>query len=135
MKPKLEHSDYVNQLRDDLNRMSNRISELEKQLADAVNGKLPEDQVLDPDMITMQSIVSSQTGEPRILLRWFTHIAQLDAESARAHAFAILDCVEAAKSDAFLAKFFREKLEADDNLMGNVLMEFRNYRAEQEGRE
>jgi hypothetical protein len=130
-----EQSDYVNELRDDLNRMNRRVRELEEQLAKAINGKLPEDQHLDPDMISVQSMVASQTGEGMVLIRWFTHVSQLPISAARELAFNLLDAGEAAKSDAFMINFLKEKIGLKMEDLGGVIMDFRDYREKQNNKE
>lgn len=130
-KTNLTHNDSINQLRDDLSRQQSRIRELEHQLADAANGKLPAQEQLDPDLIWTESIVSSSSGEPVVVLRWFTHLAQLNVEQARDLAFALLDTAEAAKSDAFLVSFGKETIgiKEPENI-GKLLLAFRQFRAE-----
>ena len=117
--------DGINQLRDDLARQQRRIRELEKQLAEAINGKLPEDQHLDPDLISISSMVSSQTGAPMVMVRWFTHIAQLPVETARELALNLLDAAEASKADAFLSGFMSEK---GPEASAALIAAFRAYR-------
>ncbi len=119
----------INQMRDDLNRQQARIAELERQLADAINGKLPEAEHLDPGSIWVESMVSSETGEPRVVLRWFTHLAQLDVEQAREIAFNLIEAIEAARSDAFLAAFARNKVGIKEpEKVAQLIYEFRQYR-------
>jgi hypothetical protein len=125
---KKEVSDSVNQLADDLQRMKRRIRELEGQLADCRNGKLPADQYLDPDILSVESIVSSKTGEGMVMIRWFTHISQLAIEDAREMAFTLLEACEFAKSDAFLVEFLKERIKINDpEAICRILLEFRNF--------
>jgi hypothetical protein len=122
----------INQIRDDLARQQRRIIELERQLANARNGQLPEDEHIDPDLIYISSIVASKTGEPMVMIRWLTHIAQLPIGAAREIAFNLLDAVEAAKSDAFLMKFGREMIGIGETEAGKLVMAFRQYREKSE---
>jgi len=95
----------IENFREDLIRQQARIRELERQLADMANGQLPEDARLEPDLIMVSSMVASTTGEPMVMVRWFTHTAQLSLEQARDLALNLLDASEAAKSDAFMFRF------------------------------
>lgn len=80
------------------------------------------------NMIHMQSGVSAFTGEPFITLQWGDQRGQLTVEEARSHAFAILETCEAATSDAFLFKFMRERVKADEQRAAQLLVAFREYR-------
>ncbi len=122
----------VNQLHDDLNRQRRRIEELETQLAAAVNGHLPEIQHLDPSMIQVASLISGTTGQPKIILRWFTHYAQLEADAARGLAFQLLEVIEAAKSDAFILSFMRQKAGLSEEKAVRVLTDFRAFREKED---
>src|SRR5262245_56846051 len=123
MKQEQSTEEFVN----DLRRMHLRIAELEKQLADAMNGKLPEDQQVDPGMIMVSSMVSHRTLEPMIMLRWFTFVAQIAPEQARDLAFNLLDATEAAKSDAFLMRF-TSKITNDPEAGARIVAAFRESR-------
>lgn len=123
--------DYVNQLRDDLSRQQRRIGELERQLAEAANGKLPEMERLDPDLIYIEPIVSAQMMTPVVVIRWFTHLAQVPVDAARELALNILHCAEVATTDALLFRFFTEGLEVDRKQVGQMILSFRNFRAAQ----
>jgi hypothetical protein len=126
--------DHINQLTDDVQRLLARVRELEGQLADAVNGKLPDRERLDPSCLWVESIVATreQDGQlqtiPRINIRWFTHWAQLNEADARQLAFNILEACEAGLSDSFIASFARTVLGADDNIVGGMVYEFREHR-------
>lgn len=120
--------DHVNQLADDVRRYQARVSELERQLADLAKGKSPEWEQLDPDMLMIESITSSKGFRPRVVLRWFTHYAQLDEQAARQLAFQILEACEASLADSFIASFMKNKIGADNNAVGQMMMEFRAHR-------
>ncbi len=120
----------IEKMREDLTRMQNRIRELEQQLADMANGQLPEESRLEPDMIQTSSMVASQTGEPVVVLRWFTHVAQLPVAQARELALSLLDAAEAAKSDAFLVGFMAP---SGPEAGAQLVAAFREYR-QMEGR-
>lgn len=121
----------INQLYDDLNRQGRRIRELERQLADSVNNKLPVAEHLDPDLIWVESMVSAQTGEPRIILRWFTHYTQLDVEQAREIAFNIFEAIEAAKSDSFISAYGK-RIGLEPQQVAGLIYEFRQFRTAKE---
>jgi hypothetical protein len=78
MKQEQSSEEFVN----DLKRMHARVIEVGRQLADAMNGKLPEDQHVDPSMLMVSSMISHRTHEPMIMLRWFTFVAQIGPEQA-----------------------------------------------------
>jgi hypothetical protein len=127
MKQQQSTEEFVN----DLRRMHLRVAELERQLADAMNGKLPEDQHVDPSMIMVSSMVSSRTREPMVMLRWFTFVAQIGPEQARELAFNLLDAAEAAKSDAYLMQIMT-KLSDDPEAGPQLVAAFREFRRQQE---
>lgn len=118
----------------DLTRMALRNQELERQLADAMNGQLPEDQQVDPSMIMVSSMVSSRTLEPMIMLRWFTFVAQIGIDQARELALSLLDATEAAKTDAFLMRFMSEAPGCGPEAGARLVAQFREFRAIQEAR-
>ncbi len=55
-----------------------------------------------PDRIDVSSIVSGRTLEPFVTITWGEYRAQLTPEEARQHALIILECAEAAETDAFV---------------------------------
>jgi hypothetical protein len=122
----MKEQQSIEEFRNDLRRMHARVQELERQLADAINGKLPEDARLDPDMIMVSSMVSAATGDPMVVLRWFTHVTQFAPDQARDLALNLLDAAEAAKSDAFLAGFMKGH---GPEAGAQLVAAFREYRA------
>lgn len=58
-----------------------------------------------PQSIKVRSLVSNRTADPLIEIESPALKVLLDAEGARAHAFAILSAVEASITDAFLFEF------------------------------
>jgi len=115
--------------RADLQRMNARVRELEHQLAEAANGRLPEDARLEPDLIMISSMVSSANGEPMVILRWFTHTAQLPIKQARELALNLLDAAESARADAFLVSFMRQK---GPEAGAALVMAFREFKEKME---
>lgn len=79
--------------------------------------------------ISMQSIVSSATGEGVVQLRWpeDSKGAQLNVPEAVQHALAILECAAHATTDAFLFRFLTEQIKATPEGAAKVLNEFREY--------
>lgn len=84
-----------------------------------------------PAGIDIESGVSHRTGGPFIRLRWGPLEAQLSPAEARAHAMGILEAVEAATSDAFLAHWIVEKLGGGPAQAAGILMDFRAWREAQ----
>ena len=80
------------------------------------------------DMINVESGVSIYTGEPFIKISWGDMHGQLTPEAARAHALYILECADAAISDAFLWHFLRERAGIPEEKAAQALMLFREYR-------
>lgn len=120
----------IEDFREDLQRLTQRNRELERELADALAGKFPEEKRLEPDLIEVSSVLSSRSYEPIVMIRWFTHTAQLSIAQARELAFNLLDCAEAAQSDAFLASFARERIGIEDlEDIGKLIVAFRDHRA------
>lgn len=83
-------------------------------------------------ILFQSSGVSAFTGEPFIEIHWGNQVGQLTVEEARIHAFALLECCEAALSDAFLFKFARDRAGMDSERAAQLLAHFREYR---EGRQ
>lgn len=78
--------------------------------------------------IYFESGVSAFTGEAFIALRWGEQRGQLTVAEARAHAFALLECCEAAESDAFVFEFMCERVGATKEHAAQMLVAFREYR-------
>jgi hypothetical protein len=74
-------------------------------------------------------------GDPFVqLLQDEKIIAQMSPEMARDHARAITEAAEASEQDAFIMQFAQEKIGLDFNQAGQLLIEFRNFRAERTGK-
>jgi hypothetical protein len=116
--------------REDLQRQQREIARLQRQLAELAAGKFPEEVRLEPDLIQVSSMVSSQTREPMVLVRWFTNIAHFSIAQARELALNLLDAAEAAQSDAFIMAFAVDQVKVPVEKAGGLLMEFRKFRAE-----
>lgn len=124
----------INQALDDVERHRRRITELERLLAESLAGKTPEPEQFDGGVIWVESILSHRDGQPKINLRWGNQMAQMTPDEAREHAHGIVRCADAAESDAFLFKFFSDKIGANAAMAGQILVEFRAFRTETEER-
>jgi hypothetical protein len=75
------------------------------------------------------------TGEPFVqLLLDQQIIAQMSPEMARDHARALTEAAEAAEQDAFIMTFAQEKIGLSFADAGQLLVGFRNFRAERTGK-
>ena len=83
-------------------------------------------------IIHVNSIVSHRTREGVVQLIWGEMQGQLSPAVARAHALKILECADAAESDAFMLDFFCKKLGAGESQAGQILLEFRKFREKRE---
>lgn len=82
---------------------------------------------IPPATIDIQSVVSAQTGEGQVQLRWGREGGHLDPTEALQHALRLVEAAAHATVDAFLWRFLREKLGADEAHAAAVLREFRAY--------
>lgn len=79
----------------------------------------------------LESVVSAQTGEPRVNLTWeSTRLGQLSVEEARQHALAVLEVAEAAEQDAFLFRWLQKVVGLSPQKAVLVLGEFRSTRGQ-----
>lgn len=122
-----------NQIQDELTRAQGVIKELQKQLVQALTGKVPEHQVADPGTIWVEPIVSHRNGEGKVNLRWGNLSAQFSVGEAREHAHGIIEAAEAAETDAFLCEYFEKSLGLSKGKMGAILQEFRAFRERKKG--
>ena len=83
-------------------------------------------------MIEVVNIVSGSTFQPLVQMRWGKMEGQLTVDEARQHALIILECAEAAESDAFVFHWLtRDVLETGDEKIKNwnhVIEEFKAFR-------
>ena len=56
---------------------------------------------------------------------------QMSPDDARALAHNLLECAEAADSDAFLMSFMKRKIGIDQKSLAGILLQFRNWRDKQ----
>lgn len=117
MTPKETQEQAVNALHDDLIRQQRRIAELERQLADAVKGKMPEDREIDADLITISNGVSKDTRQGFISIRWGTHIAQVDSETAKKLG---VDLITAAETADYESLIFRTLADSSGDVDGSI---------------
>ena len=90
----------------------------------------------DPDpsgVIEIASGVSAFTGAGFVTLRWASESAQMTPDEARQHALRILECAEAAESDAAVFAFFRARLEVEPAVAGHMVADLREYRGNPAG--
>lgn len=117
-----------NKVMDELERARSQVQTLQKQLQQALLGKVPEHEVTDPGTIWIEPIVSHRNGEGRVNMRWGHLSAQFNVKEAREHAHGILQAAEAAETDAFLCEFIERTLGATKQQMSVLLQDFRAFR-------
>lgn len=87
---------------------------------------------IEKNAIHVGSIVSGRTFEPLVEITLGLERAQLGVEEAREHAAYILQCAEAAESDAFVFTWLtRDIIGSDEENVENwdrVIGEFRKFR-------
>ncbi|HEY0658045.1 MAG TPA: hypothetical protein VGD05_06210 [Pyrinomonadaceae bacterium] len=82
--------------------------------------------------IWVNSLVSGRTFEPLVEIVWGNQKAQLSLTEARNHALYILECAEAAESDAFVFQWLTRDIigsaqdEADN--FKQIIEEFKQFR-------
>jgi inorganic pyrophosphatase len=77
----------------------------------------------------------NRDGEPFIqLILGEKVIAQQSVQQAREHALAILEAAEAAEQDAFIVHWCKTILGQTEQVAGQILVDFRNFRREQTGK-
>lgn len=86
----------------------------------------------DGTMIEVLSIVSGRTFKPLVEIVWGDRRIQMDLDEARKHALYIIECAEAAESDAFVFQWLTRDIigtAADDQEnFKQVIGEFKNFR-------
>lgn len=70
----------------------------------------------------------ANTKEPFVEMNVPKRRIQMSPENARDLALNLLQAAEAAYSDAFLVEFYRDALQAEEELTAGVLIEFRKWR-------
>jgi hypothetical protein len=87
----------------------------------------------DAGVLWVESLISGRTMEPLVEIHWGDAKAQMSVDEARQHALAVLECAEAAVSDAFVfAWLTRDIIGTDEDAKGNwdeVISEFKKFRA------
>lgn len=90
-------------------------------------------------VIGVQSIVSMRTREPLVLITWGDQSGQLSPDEARQHALRILECAEAAESDAFVFGWLTRDIvgtaEDERENWDRIIGEFRKFRLAREGQD
>jgi hypothetical protein len=82
------------------------------------------------EIIHITSLVSSRTKEGVVELNWGDKKAQFSPEEARKHALKILECADAAETDAFIVDFFVKRLGQKFEQSLRILQDFRAFREE-----
>lgn len=82
--------------------------------------------------IFVSSIVSGRTMEPLVEIQWGDRKAQVGLEEARNHALHILECAEAAESDAFVFGWLTRDIigtaEDERENFRQIIEEFKRFR-------
>jgi len=92
------------------------------------------DEKLPDDILWHQSGVN-QKGEPFVQLIFGNRvIAQMDVEQAREHGRTIVEAAEAAETDAFIFDWVINRVGAEPENAGAMLVDFRKYRTERTGK-
>ena len=105
-----------------------RIKELEAQIKAALAGKVPADKTADASTIWVESIISNQTKEGLVNIRWGNLSAQLSVKEAHDHAYGILQAAEAAQTDAVLFDYFTNTLGSTPEMFAKFIQDFRAMR-------
>jgi hypothetical protein len=88
----------------------------------------------DAPVLWHQSGINSK-GEPFVqLILGEKIIAQVDPTEAREHAMAMIECAEAAETDAFIFRWVIEHVGADPGNAAGLLVDLRKFRAEVTGK-
>ena len=76
----------------------------------------------------VESLVSQRDKQPYVSVRFRDEAVQMTIAQARHHALLVLECIEAATSDAFLVEFMRAKVGIEEDHIVPLLAEFRKFR-------
>jgi hypothetical protein len=79
--------------------------------------------------ISVSSMVASKTGKPTVQLVLHNEITQMGVNNAIALAHRLVEAASAAMADAFLITFLGERVQLSREQAGEVLVDFRDYRA------
>jgi hypothetical protein len=79
----------------------------------------------EPEMIEIESMVASRTGEPFVRLKWGRNTSQFTPDEAIAHASAIIQTACAAIIDAQVVAYAKKRLGADLEHSAGMLRLFR----------
>lgn len=85
------------------------------------------------DPLSVLGIVSFQTGQPFVHLRWGENVGQLTPDEARQHALLILEAAQNAVADAAITGWAKDELELDPERAAQLLDAHRRYRADRWG--
>jgi hypothetical protein len=76
----------------------------------------------------VESLISSNSGDPFVVLSFGNERVQFSPIDARQHAHQVLLAAEAAESDELIVKYFRDKLGLPDDIAIGALADFRQMR-------
>ena len=88
---------------------------------------------MEGNTIEVRSLVSHRDHRPLVSLQWGSRIAQLEAQQARNHAFAVLECLNASVSDAAVFGLLVEKVGLAEEAAAAMLLDLRDYRVRWDG--
>ncbi len=118
-----------NKVQDELTRVRAQVTDLQKQLAEALEGKVPETQIADPATIWIETILSHRTHTGLVNLRWGNLSAQLTPAQTRAHALNLLSMADAADMEGAIYQFIVGN-DAPPELAFGLLAQWRAFREE-----
>jgi endonuclease III len=118
-----------NQVQDELTRVRAQVTDLQKQLTDALAGKVPEQQVADPGTIWIETILSHRTKTGLVNLRWGNLSAQLSPAQTRQHAHHLLAVADGADLEGALYEFITQSGAPEEMAFG-ILAQWRRFREE-----
>ena len=124
---------YNNALQAFIKRWRPNDPELDKDFIGAVRELLAA--VLTPPagVFEVENILSERGG--KVVLRLGDHEAQMDPRDAQHLALSLMEAATAARTESFLMRYLRERLELDAQRGAMMIGEFRNYRIEEMQRE
>jgi hypothetical protein len=82
----------------------------------------------DDDAIWVESMVASRTLTPAVKMKWGQQEGLFDPETARQHAYAVLEAISAAELDACLMRWAIDKLKASPEHAAQIVILFRQKR-------
>lgn len=81
----------------------------------------------DNRLIKVESILGQKHG-PQVMLSWGKESGLVTSAEARQHALRVLECADAAESDAFMFHFLQKTVGVTPQAAVAVIADFRRYR-------